>query len=92
MLPHTHRNFQWGVPKIHIVCVLASRPGLKALADAHPDVHVTVGVVDDILTDDGLVLPGMGDAGDRLFGTPTVTVETEEDDEQPAKRQKTAAE
>lgn len=60
---------QWGVPKIHIVTVVASRAGLELLTKTHPDVSVTVGMVDDHLTDCGIVLPGMGDVGDRLFGT-----------------------
>jgi len=60
---------QWGVPKIHIVTVIASKPGLEALVQAHPDVHVTVGMIDGGLTKDGMVIPGMGDVGDRLFGT-----------------------
>ena len=57
---------------IHVVCVLASSQGLKILTDAHPDVKITVGTIDDILTDQGIVLPGLGDVGDRLFSTPVV--------------------
>eukprot|EP00536_Pseudo-nitzschia_multiseries_P011836 jgi/Psemu1/207085/e_gw1.426.45.1 len=60
---------KWGVPKIHIVTVVASRAGLELLAKTHPDVDVTVGIVDPKLTECGIVLPGMGDVGDRLFGT-----------------------
>jgi len=60
---------QWGVPKIHIITVVASRAGLELLAKTHPEISVTVGMVDDQLTDCGIVLPGMGDVGDRLFGT-----------------------
>ena len=60
---------KWGVPKIHIVTGITSKPGLKALVQAHPDVQVTVGMIDDGLTKDGMVIPGMGDVGDRLFGT-----------------------
>ena len=57
------------MPKIHIVTVVASRAGLELLTKTHPDISVTVGMVDDQLTDCGIVLPGMGDVGDRLFGT-----------------------
>lgn len=60
---------KWGVPKIHIVTVVASRAGLELLSKTHPDISVTVGMVDDQLTDCGVVLPGLGDVGDRLFGT-----------------------
>lgn len=60
---------KWGVPKIHIVTVVASREGLELLSKTHPDIAVTVGMVDDKLTECGIVLPGMGDVGDRLFGT-----------------------
>lgn len=52
-----------------MVCVLASREGLSTIQKAHPDVFVTVGMVDDGLTSAGIVLPGLGDVGDRLFGT-----------------------
>ena len=62
---------KWGCPKIHVVSVLASRPGLDALVKAHPDVTVTVSHVDETLSDDGMILPGLGDAGNRLFSTPT---------------------
>merc|ERR1711971_746590 len=60
---------KWGVPKIHIVTVVASRAGLELLTKNHPEVTVTVGMIDDHLTDSGIVLPGLGDVGDRLFGT-----------------------
>jgi uracil phosphoribosyltransferase len=77
---------QWGVPSIHIISVVASRSGLADLIARHPDIHVTVGVVDDTLTEDGVVLPGLGDAGDRLYATPMM-----EDDESlvhPSKRRR----
>jgi Uracil phosphoribosyltransferase len=61
-------NCQWGVPKIHLVSVLASREGLTKIIEAYPDVDVTVGTIDEELKE-GLVLPGLGDSGDRLFGT-----------------------
>jgi uracil phosphoribosyltransferase len=58
--------------KIHVISVIASQAGLEAIAKAHPDVQVTVGTVDQELTSDGIILPGVGDAGDRLFGTPLI--------------------
>ena len=56
------------------------------LMTRHPDIHVTVGVVDNKLTEDGVVLPGLGDAGDRLYGTPMM----EDDDAlvHPSKRRR----
>ena len=55
--------------KIHIVSIIASKPGLSALVQVHQDVHVTVGMIDDGLTTDGMAFPGMGDVNDRLaFG------------------------
>lgn len=63
---------KWGVEKIHVVSVIACQSGLSSLLKDHPDVYVTVATVDSKLTDDGDVLPGLGDAGDRLFGTPMI--------------------
>lgn len=59
---------KWGVPKIHVITVVASQTGLELVAKTHPDVSVTVGMVDKRLTASGIVLPGLGDVGDRLFG------------------------
>ena len=65
-----YNTMQWGVKEIHVLSVLASSKGLSELLKYHPDVHVTVGHIDDKLNDDGDIVPGLGDAGDRLFGTP----------------------
>jgi uracil phosphoribosyltransferase len=51
------------------MCLVAAPEGVRALADAHPDVAVFTGVLDRQLNDVGYILPGLGDAGDRLFGT-----------------------
>jgi len=59
------------------------------IAKAHPDVSITVGTIDKDLTKDGLVLPGIGDAGDRLFGTPLI--DDEEELMHPSKRRKSSA-
>jgi len=56
-------NMQWGVKDIHVLSVLASSKGLSELLKYHPDVHVTVGHIDDKLNDDGDIVPGLGDAG-----------------------------
>ena len=58
-----------GVRGITYMCLVAAPEGVRALADAHPDVAVFTGVLDRQLNDVGYILPGLGDAGDRLFGT-----------------------
>lgn len=68
---------KWGVPKIHIMAAIASKAGIQQIIDKHPDVEITVGTVDDVDPETGLLQPGLGDSGDRLFGTAQGT----EDDE-----------
>lgn len=58
-----------GCEHIHGVFLLAAPEGLKKLSDQHPDVKVTVAAVDERLNDVGYILPGLGDAGDRIFNT-----------------------
>lgn len=58
-----------GVGSIKLMCVLASRQGINAMREAHPDVEIYCAAVDDELNEDGYIVPGLGDAGDRLFGT-----------------------
>lgn len=54
---------------IKFVCLVAAPEGVKALQDAYPEVDIFAGALDDKLNEDGYILPGLGDAGDRLFGT-----------------------
>jgi uracil phosphoribosyltransferase len=54
---------------IRFVCLLAAPEGLKHFGDAHPDVPVYTAAIDRELNDHGYIVPGLGDAGDRLFGT-----------------------
>ena len=54
---------------IKFVCLLTCPEGIKALGDAHPDVPIFTAAVDRQLNDHGYILPGLGDAGDRIFGT-----------------------
>jgi uracil phosphoribosyltransferase len=54
---------------IRFVCLLAAPEGLKKFHDAHPDVPVYTAAIDRQLNDHGYIVPGLGDAGDRLFGT-----------------------
>ncbi|HEY7347487.1 MAG TPA: uracil phosphoribosyltransferase [Ktedonobacterales bacterium] len=58
-----------GVPHLRYVCIIAAPYGLKKLYETHPDVPIYVGAVDEVLDDRGYIVPGLGDAGDRQFGT-----------------------
>ncbi len=58
-----------GVKNIKFVCIVAAPEGIKAIAEAYPDVDIYCGTVDDCLNENGYILPGLGDAGDRIFGT-----------------------
>ncbi|GAA0533861.1 uracil phosphoribosyltransferase [Rhizomicrobium palustre] len=58
-----------GVTKLRLMCLLAAPEGVEKFTKAHPDVHVWTAAVDDHLNDHGYIVPGLGDAGDRMFGT-----------------------
>ena len=58
-----------GGMKIKFMCIIAAPEGLKALEKAHPDVQIYVGHLDRELNEDAYICPGLGDAGDRIFGT-----------------------
>ncbi len=58
-----------GVRKIRFMCILAAPEGVKKMQEVHPDVDLYIGVLDDHLNDHGYIVPGLGDAGDRIFGT-----------------------
>lgn len=58
-----------GAKSIRFVCLVAAPEGVKALRDAHPDIDVYAAALDDHLNENGYIVPGLGDAGDRLFGT-----------------------
>ena len=58
-----------GCQNIHFMCIIAAPEGLKAVQDAHPDVDIYVGALDERLNEHGYIVPGLGDAGDRIFGT-----------------------
>jgi uracil phosphoribosyltransferase len=58
-----------GCSQIKLMCLIAAPEGIKAVQNAHPDVDIYVAAVDDCLNDHGYIVPGLGDAGDRLFGT-----------------------
>lgn len=58
-----------GVQNVKFMCILAAPEGLEALIAAHPDVQVYCGALDGHLNEDKYIIPGLGDAGDRIFGT-----------------------
>ena len=58
-----------GCKKIKFMCIIAAPEGVRAVAEAHPDVPIYASTLDRCLNDRGYILPGLGDAGDRLFGT-----------------------
>lgn len=58
-----------GVSNIKLVCLIASPEGIKAVQNAHEDVDIYVAAIDEKLNDHAYIVPGLGDAGDRLFGT-----------------------
>ena len=60
---------KWGVSRIKFVGLIAAPEGIKALHDAHPDVPIYLAAIDDHLNDRKYIVPGLGDAGDRQFGT-----------------------
>ncbi|MBC8921835.1 uracil phosphoribosyltransferase [Listeria monocytogenes] len=58
-----------GARNMKFMCLVAAPEGVKALQDAHPDVEIYVAGLDEKLDENGYIRPGLGDAGDRLFGT-----------------------
>jgi uracil phosphoribosyltransferase len=58
-----------GATHLHFVCLVASPEGIRALEERHPDVRMTTAAVDEGLNEQGYIVPGLGDAGDRIFGT-----------------------
>ena len=60
---------QHGGRKIKFMCIIAAPEGLKRLQEAHPDIQIYVGHLDRELNSDAYICPGLGDAGDRIFGT-----------------------
>ena len=58
-----------GCKKIHFMCIIAAPEGIERMKEAHPDVDMYVGALDEKLNDHGYIVPGLGDAGDRIFGT-----------------------
>ena len=58
-----------GCKKIHFMCIIAAPEGVKRMQEAHPDIDLYIGALDDHLNENAYIVPGLGDAGDRIFGT-----------------------
>ncbi|TKA94268.1 uracil phosphoribosyltransferase [Cereibacter changlensis] len=58
-----------GAKNIRFLCLLAAPEGVQRMKEAHPDVPIVTAAVDEMLNDHGYIVPGLGDAGDRMFGT-----------------------
>ena len=58
-----------GVKNITLMCIIGAPEGLKAMQEAHPDVDIYIGALDEKLNEHKYIIPGLGDAGDRIFGT-----------------------
>lgn len=58
-----------GIKSISLMCLIAAQKGIEKIINDHPDVRIYCAAVDEKLNDHGYIIPGLGDAGDRLFGT-----------------------
>lgn len=58
-----------GVKRIRFMCIIAAPEGVKRMQDEHPDVDIYIGALDEKLNEHKYIIPGLGDAGDRIFGT-----------------------
>lgn len=58
-----------GCRNIHFMCIIAAPEGVEFMKQEHPDVDMYIGALDERLNDHGYIVPGLGDAGDRIFGT-----------------------
>jgi uracil phosphoribosyltransferase len=60
---------KWGAKKVVVISAIGAKTGVERLAELHPTVDIFIGALDDTLSEDGMIIPGIGDAGDRQFGT-----------------------
>jgi len=58
-----------GVKNIRFLCIIAAPEGVEHMKQVHPDVDIYIGALDERLNEHGYIVPGLGDAGDRIFGT-----------------------
>jgi uracil phosphoribosyltransferase len=64
------RLMEWGVEEIRVLSIIASRDGVERVQRDFPDVKLYVAAIDPVLNDQSYIVPGLGDAGDRIFDTP----------------------
>ena len=64
-----HKIKEYGVKNIKFMCIIAAPEGMAALQKAHPDVEIYCAALDECLNEQAYIVPGLGDAGDRIFGT-----------------------
>lgn len=64
-----NRLKEYGVTSVKLVCLLAAPEGVETMLKRHPDVMITAAALDEKLNEHGYIVPGLGDAGDRIFGT-----------------------
>ncbi len=69
MLATGGSSVEKGCKNIHFMCIIAAPEGVEKMKAAHPDVDMYIGAMDEKLNDHGYIVPGLGDAGDRIFGT-----------------------
>lgn len=60
---------EWGVSRVKFVGIIAAPEGVTSMQNSHPDVPLYLAAIDEKLNEDGFIIPGLGDAGDRQFGT-----------------------
>jgi len=60
---------EWGVEKVSMLCIIAAPEGIEKVSNTHPDIDIFTCAIDDRLDESGYILPGLGDAGDRIFNT-----------------------
>lgn len=58
-----------GCKRIHFMCIIAAPEGVRRMEEEHPDVDIYIGALDEKLNENAYIVPGLGDAGDRIFGT-----------------------
>lgn len=68
-LKRSNRCKKRGATHIRLVCLIAAPEGVEAVQEAHPDIDIYIAGLDERLNEKGYIIPGLGDAGDRLFGT-----------------------
>ncbi len=68
---------KWGAKQVVVISAVASKEGIKHLSDKHPDISIYVGAIDETLNEHNMIVPGIGDAGDRQFKTPLDITEEE---------------